>query len=227
MTKLLVGIPNGSGFFPALTVQALMSMRKPCPSMFVTVGRQRTDKARNYIVQKALESGCTHLLFIDDDNPPTEDTIEKFLEDDKDIVCSPILSRNPNKEGVHDLCIFDKFTVQEGDGKGITMYKSNNKIKDNALFRVDGCGMGCTMIKREVLEKLWKKYNGEPFAYGDSFYTKDPQKMNGQRRTMSEDMEFIERATNEGFEVWCDSRIKVPHIGSARVLLFNDSYIDE
>ena len=225
--RILIGIPNGSGTFPAMTVEALLKMRKPCPCMVQVVERQRTDKARNYIVKQALESGATHLLFIDDDNPPAEDTIEKFLEDDKDIICSPIPTRNPNESGVHDLCIFDSYTVTEGNGAGIKMYKNINKIDGSRghLFKVDGCGMGCTMIKRDVLEKLWKKYEGEPFAYGDTTYSRDPSNMNIQRRTMSEDMEFIERATEEGFEVWCDTRVVVPHIGAARVFKFNDSYI--
>lgn len=225
MNQILIGIPNGSGFFPAMTVEALLKLRKPCPCMFMTVERQRTDKARNYIVQRALESECTHLLFIDDDNPPTDDVLEKFLSADKDIVCSPIPSRNPNKDGFHDLCVFEKYTVSKGKGKGMNMYKPLNKV-ENGLFKIGGCGMGCTLIKRKVLEKLYKKYDGEPFAYGDTTYTTDPKKMNVQRRTMSEDMEFIERATNEGFEVWCDSRVRVPHIGSARVLQFNDSYLN-
>jgi len=226
--KIVIGIPNGSGLIPHETVSALLQLRKTCPTMFQTVVRQRTDKARNYIIKMALESGATHVLFVDDDNPPPVDTIEKFLEDDKDIVCSPIPTRNPNKHGFHDLCIFKAAEVKEGAGKGMKMYENINKIDSTKghLQKVDGCGMGCTMVKREVLEKLWKKYEGQPFEYGDTTYTTDPKKLNVQRRTMSEDMEFIERATEEGFEVWCDTRVRAPHIGSPRIFQFNDSYIE-
>jgi len=217
MNKVLIGIPNGSGFFPSMTVQALLQMHKPCSCMIQVVERQRTDAARNFIVKRALEGGATHLLFVDDDNPPPQDTIEKFLEDDKDIVCSPIPTRNPNKEGKHDLCIFKKQIVKKGVGKGISMYKNINKLPKKDLIQIEGCGMGCTMIKRKVLEKLWKKYEGKPFEYGDTTYTTDPKKMIKQRRTMSEDMEFIERATEEGFEVWCDTRVRAPHIGNSMV----------
>lgn len=225
--KILIGIPNGSGMLPHETVMALLQLRKPCPSMAMIIPRQRTDKCRNHIVQLALENGITHLLFVDDDNPPPVDTIEKFMEDDKDIVCSPIPTRNPDKDGNHTLCIFEKYQVEEGVAKGMNMYRPINKIDTSAghLVRVGGCGMGCTMIKRHVLETLWKKYEGEPFAYGDTTYTQDSSKMNVQRRTMSEDMEFIERATEEGFEVWCDTRIRAPHLGNARVYTFGDQYI--
>ena len=226
-TKVLIGIPNGSGTFPHETVMALMQMKKPVPCMASIIPRQRTDKARNGIVQMALESGATHLLFIDDDNPPPQDTIEKFLEDDKDIVCSPIPTRNPDKEGNHTLCIFEKYTVGDGVAKGMNMYSPINKldVSIGSLIRIGGCGMGCTMIKRNVLEVLWKKYEGEPFAYGDTTFTTDATNMNIQRRTMSEDMEFIERATEEGFEVWCDTRIRAPHLGNARIYVFGDNYI--
>jgi GT2 family glycosyltransferase len=46
---------------------------------------------------EAIQKGATHLLFLDDDNPVPPDTLIKLLEDDKDIVIAPILSRNPNK----------------------------------------------------------------------------------------------------------------------------------
>jgi len=227
-TKIVIGIPNGSGLFPAMTVEALLKMKKTVPCMVSIVERQRTDVARNAIVKMALEGGASHVLFVDDDNPPPEDTIEKFLQDDKDIVCSPIPTRNPNEQGAHDLCLFTAEEVKEGNGKGMTIYKNMNKLNTSGshLVKVDGCGMGCTLIKAEVLAKLFAKYEGKPFEYGDTTFTKDPKKLNVQRRTMSEDMEFIERATEEGFEVWCDTRVRAPHIGRAKVFQFNDSHIE-
>ena len=49
--------------------------------------------------------------------------------------------------------------IEEGNGKGVKTYKRMDKLKLNGspLVKIDGCGMGCTMIKIEVLEKLWKK----------------------------------------------------------------------
>ena len=153
----MLGLPTYSGQFPSETVRALLTMKKVCPTMVQMVDRQRIDKSRNYIVKQALESGATHLLFIDDDNPPAENTIERFFSVDKDIVCSPIPTRNPDEKGNHNLCIFSK---RIDDASGYTLYDNINKIdlSNGKIIKVDACGMGCTMIKREVLEKLWKKY---------------------------------------------------------------------
>ena len=226
--KILLGLPTGSGYFPHETVQALLRMRKPCPCFVQVVERQRIDKARNYMVKQALDSGSTHLLFIDDDNPVTPDTLEHFLQADKDIVCAPILSRNPNQKGIHELCVFRREKVKEGKGAGIWMYHSIEKLdlSGGHLVKVDGCGMGVTMIRRNVLESHWKKYEGEPFAFGDSTKVNDPNDMDkNQRRTMSEDVLFTERALDEGFEVWCDTRVRPAHLGAPRVYKFSDFYI--
>jgi len=222
--KLMIGLPNASGFFPKEVVESLLMLRKNVPTMVQIVERQRIDKARNYIAMQALNAGCTHLLFIDDDNPPPVDTIEKMLEDDKDIVCAPIPTRSPDEKGNYKLCIFTK--ENRDDLGGMTLYNNIEKVDttNGVVIKVEGCGMGCTMIKREVLEKLFKKYDGKPFEFGDKiFYSKDKKK--NQRRTMSEDMEFCERAMNEGYEIWCDTRLRPKHLSTPRYTQFSDHYI--
>jgi len=104
--KCLIGVPSGSGFMPTMMVQSLLQLHKPLPCAFLTVERQRVDKARNYFVQQALAGGFDYLMMIDDDNPIPPETLEKLLADDKDIVMATILSRNPDKNGKYNLCAF-------------------------------------------------------------------------------------------------------------------------
>ena len=224
----MVGLPCGFGYFPWETVQALLQMKKTMPCMMAVIPRQRVDKARNFLVQQALESGATYLLFIDDDNPPPADTMEHFSQsmsrDDVDIVCAPILSRNANKEGFRDLCMFKKNEVEEKGGINNYTFLKKIDVSSGHLVEVDGCGMGVTMIKRKVLEKLWKEHEGMPFEFGDSTLVYDKKDMNKQRRTMSEDMEFSERATNAGFRIWCDTRVRPVHLGDPKQFIFSDNY---
>lgn len=105
-TFVLIGMPNGAGQVPASMVTSLLHLRKPVPCAFMIVERQMIELARNGIAMEALRNNCTHLLLVDDDNPIPADTLEKLLESDKDIIVAPILSRNPNPEGKHDLCAF-------------------------------------------------------------------------------------------------------------------------
>lgn len=214
--KVLLGIPCGSGFIPASTVLALMQLQKPPETAALIIERLRTDKARNEIVKAALGSGMEYVFFIDDDNPPPPDSLKKMIAHDKDIVTCPILQR----DGENKICLFRKEIITEEKGKGIAFYHHLKKLDSSKgnLIKVDASGMGCVLIKRKVLEVLYKKYEGMPFEFSD--ITK-----NGQRRTMSEDVEFCERAVKEGFEIWADISIRPVHLGPAKQIIFTDSLL--
>lgn len=203
-------MPNGSGQVPAPMVASLLQLHKPEPCAFMIVERQMIEIARNGIVMEALKNNCTHVLMVDDDNPIPADTLEKFMEDDKDIVIAPILSRNPNKNGIHDLCAF---YMKEVDG--VKLYENIEQFRDDGyLHKIDGGGTGCILIKIEVLQKLNSIYKERIFERTRDVFPK-PITVDGKEyteRTMSEDVQFCERAIENGFEVWLDSRIKPLHI---------------
>ena len=157
MKSILIGMPCQSGVVPVSMLQSLLTLHKPYPCGFVVVERQRVDKARNHIAMECLRGGFDYLLFVDDDNPTPPDTLEKFIEDDKDIVMAPIVARNPTPEGKYNLCCFYSEEVDVW-GKPLRLYFPVEKFKeDGYLHAVDACGLGCTLIKRGVLEKLHQK----------------------------------------------------------------------
>lgn len=215
---ILIGMPNGSGQVPAIMVSSLLQLRKPVSCAFMIVERQMIETARNGIIMEALKNGVSHVLMVDDDNPIPPDTLEKLLEDDKDIVIAPILSRNPNKEGKHDLCAFYSFGVG-----GNRLYSNIEQFKDDGyLHKIDGGGTGCMLIKIEVLAKLFSIYKDRIFERTRTVFEK-PIEVNGNEyteRTMSEDVQFCERAIDAGFEVWLDSRIKPLHISGNRYVQY-------
>lgn len=207
-------MPSYGGLIPSITVQSLLQLHKPYPCAFMIVERQRIDRARNAILLEALKNNVDYLFFVDDDNPIPPDTLEKFIQDDKDIVSAPILGRNKDKEGEHPLCAFYKKEVK-ADGKKINLYYPIEKFKDKGhLHKVDATGTGCLLIKKRVIQKLFAKYQDRVFEFGDIKF-KQKITVDGKeydRRTMSEDCEFSERAINEGFEIWLDDRIQPFHI---------------
>ena len=219
--KVLIGIPNGSGVFPASTVRGLLELRKPVPCMISIVEKQMIEMARNGLVQQALASGVSHLLMVDDDNPIPPETLEILLTDDKDIVITPILSRNPNAQGVHDLCAFYQRTINI-DEKPIKLYEHIENFKDpSPLHRIDGGGTGCVLIKIDVLKKLFAKYKERVF---ERTYIKFPEtEIDGKTydsRSMSEDIQFCERAIEEGFEVWLDDRVRPLHLTAPKFVKY-------
>jgi hypothetical protein len=207
---ILIGMPCGSGSVPAPMVQSLLQLHKPLPCAFMIVERQMIDTARNGIVLETLQKGASYLLFLDDDNPVPPDTLEKMIEDDKDIVIAPILSRNADKNGERKLCAFYSMEID-----GNRVYENIKSFNgEGPLYKIDGGGTGCMLVKVEVLKKLYEIHHGHLFERTRDIFKK-PITFNGKEfteRTMSEDVLFCERAIDEGFEVWLDSRIRPLHI---------------
>jgi hypothetical protein len=216
MKKILIGMPSGSGQVPVSMVQSLLQLHKPYPCAFMSVERQRTDKARNAIALEALRNDFDYLFFVDDDNPIPEDTLDRFIEDDKDVVVAPILGRNPDKDGNYSLCAFYAEEVE-----GLRIYRNVGVFRDEGpLHKIDGAGTGAMLIKREVLVKLHEKYQDLMFEFGDIKLEK-PIIVDGnvyKRRTMSEDCEFSERAIDAGFEIWLDERVRPVHISGVKYI---------
>lgn len=209
--KVLIGIPTYSGLFPHQTVNSLLRLHKPKQTAVSILPRVRIDKARNQILQEGIKADVSHVLFIDDDNPVPANALMQMLEDDKDIVTTPILQRG----GQHKLCIFKSFMKKVGD-KEIKLYEHIRELDTSKdLVKVDACGMGCTLIKISVAKKLLNKYDGSPFEFTRT-------DVGDKQRTMSEDVEFCERAVNEGFEIWCDTRIRPAHIGDPQLFIYNE-----
>ncbi len=217
---ILIGVPNGSGSFPAVMVTSLLTLHKPVSTGFMIVERQMIEIARNGICQEALKVGATHVLMLDDDNPIPPDTLEKLLEDDKDIVIAPILSRNPSHDGRHALCAFYKREIE-----GVKLYDNVTVFKEKGdLHQIDAGGTGCMLIKIDVIKKLSEKFKGRIFERTHEIFDK-PITVDGKEytdRTMSEDCLFCERAVEEGFEVWLDSRVKPLHITGNKLIQWQE-----
>lgn len=209
--KVLIGMMSHSGLVPAITAMSLFNLQRPCPVGLLFALRYRTDHARNLIVREAIQKEWDYVLFIDDDNPVPKDSLVKLLEDDKDVVSVPILSRRADPKTGHWLCAFYGQYFNE-----LRFYFPIDKFREEGyLHKVDAVGMGCTLIKRNVLEALYQKYKDYVFEFTVTNLKEEIQledRLIGGRR-MSEDLEFSERARDAGFEIWLDTRIRPIHLG--------------
>lgn len=218
--KILIGIPCGSGTFPAYTVDGLFKLTRPCPTSLIIIERQSVDAARNYILELAVRMQVDYVFFADDDGVLPPDTLVKLVEDDKDIVGAPMMTRNVRENGQHALCVFEKFDFYIGDNRTINKYRSIQSFDASKghLHSVDAIGGACFLIKREAFEPLWVKHNGRPFEFLHEVFT---TKEHGTTvRTISEDMCFSERAKQEGFEIFVDTRIRPVHLGKPKFVRF-------
>lgn len=149
--------------------------------------------ARNILAQQALDSGATHLLWVDSDGAmetPTDpnDALKLLYQCDAPIAAC--LYRSKQKTGFN-YAAWKKF----GEGyTPITSWTGN-------WFTVDVTGMHFCLIKREVFESVKKPW----------FHWED-------ETAPSEDFYFWEKAREAGYEINIFSEVRLSHLGELKVL---------
>ena len=137
--------------------------------------------ARNSLACKAINDGYTHILFLDSDMVFDETVVEDLLFCGKDFVCGAFQGRRRP----YGSCIF-------------TSLRPVERVKHYGAepFRVEGCGMACTIISTEILKNVQEKF-GTTFMPTAEF---------------GEDLAFCWRAMQTGAEIWCDPSVRIGHI---------------
>lgn len=154
-------------------------------------------KSRDTLAERALEEGADYTLWLDSDMVFPSTLLIDLMEDmrDRDIVSGVChMRRAPFKP-----CIWKKLkrglTSEENEIEGYDDYPRDG------LFRLDGCGFACVMVRTEVLRTVIHRYH-EAFA-----------PLSG----LGEDLSFCTRARNCGYDIWCDPKIQIGHIGNTIV----------
>lgn len=182
--KVLIEIPH-TGMFPYQFVNAFplmiaTSMKSGIGIEYELRGHSLVYDAREQAAKYFLESDCDYMLFLDSDMVPPADMLIKLIQHDKPIVSALAFRRVPN----YEPCIFKN---------DMEFYLDYPK----GLIEVAGVGMACTLIKREVFEKVPQPWF-TPTAIG-------------------EDLSFCKRATDAGYKIFCDTNLICGHVGSYEV----------
>lgn len=144
--------------------------------------------ARNNLAQEAIDSDCTHILFLDDDMLFPMNTFSALLTADKDIVAANCVTKEwPPRTTANKI----------GGGKVFTRRSSEG------LEEVESVGTAVMMIKREVFEKLPKPW------FDNEWINVEENKFTG------EDRYFCYKAREHGFKVYIDHDLskEIKHIG--------------
>lgn len=206
---------------------------------FIMTNESLIQRARNYCVDKFLQSDCEHLLFIDADigfNPQDvfamahlQDTFEDF-----DVVCGPYQKKSIRWENV-------KKAVEQGyadsDANMLSHFVGDyvfnidsSTLKDggfklNEPVQVMESGTGFMMIRRSVFTKILE--NMPEILYTPDHLNSD--EFDGSRkigayfdclidpdtnRYLSEDFLFCKRVRDNGMKVWLFPWISLNHTGT-------------
>jgi hypothetical protein len=186
--RIYVAILNQGAIRPELANLLTAISHDPQYRLTITYPADRPiTNNRNRIVKDFLQSKASHLLMIDSDIVPHSTPLD-LVRHNKDVVGYPCPQW---RQGDIYWVAVDK--TAEG-------YKPIPPERRNGIRQVDAIGTGCIMIKRKVLETLTA-----PFI--------DTLNDDGTLQ-LGEDFSFCEKATEAGFEIWCDWRAPCSHFKS-------------
>ena len=207
--KLMIAIPCYDGKVNIRTAFAIAELVPKLDKMGVRLnlvhmsGCSIITKARNKLVRNFMESDCTDFLFVDADVVINTDAVTRLLalSSDKDVVAGSYPRR------AKDAKFFLDFYLDE-DGQ--------LEFDDHGLMRVESVSTGFMLVRRHVIEHMIEKHPEWQYAGdGDGEIEHaifDFMILNGQY--IGEDYAFCLRARQDGFKIYLDPMISLPHIGT-------------
>jgi hypothetical protein len=198
-------------------------------------------RARNYLVDEFLRSGCTHLLFIDSDIQYNPQDILALLALDRDIIGGPYPKKSINWPNIANAVTRNSVTdgqnvkLREGfnpnELDGVTGDFVFNPVPGTTSFKVTEpvevmeIGTGFMMVKKEVFEKFAEEYphlhykpdhvgqaNFDGSRYIHAYF--DTVIDPKSHRYLSEDYMFCQYAREIGMKVWLCPWMKTTHVGT-------------
>jgi hypothetical protein len=188
-----------------------------------------------------MESGSTHLLFIDSDIDFKSESIFKMISADKDVISVPYPLKTLNWEKGWEKIKEGKIK-NEYDLQYKALYQYPMKLpneKDitirNGVIEVTHSPTGCMLIKREVIEKMIKAYpekeiiqktiiNGK-MTNRPYFYNLFDTDFDSVKKTyLGEDFAFCKRWRDIGGKCHALITEKISHVGEHQ---YKASFLDE
>lgn len=194
--KTLIAIPC-LDMVPVDFMTSLINLRKPVGTSYAVQPNCMIYDSRNNLTAKALMNGYDRVLWLDSDMVFDADLLEKLSDDmddqGLDYVCGLFFKRHkPSGPCIYSRIVYEQ--TAEGIRSDAVPYEA---WPDKTTFEIRGSGFGAVLMKTELLRNVWEHY-GPPF---------DPMVQ------MGEDLSFCWRASQLGYRMWCDPRVKVGHIG--------------
>lgn len=161
-------------------------------------GTSRIATARNQVVQTFLEkTECEYLWMLDTDMTFEPDIVSRMVTfaEEADIPILGALTFLQQRDGVVHPVMFR--LTDSGELFSVTNYPRGDVIE------VAATGAACTLIRRDVLEKMAVECDGPHHWYEEQ--TRDGVEI-------GEDVAFCLKARDLGFRIFVDTRIKTGHL---------------
>lgn len=188
MTKVAIAVPTG-GSVKTLTFYSIVRMIKQTKHdwLLMTQTGCLIHKNREILVGRAIDEGCTHILFVDTDMSFEGDALDRLMAREKDIIgVASHLKKLPLT-----------YVLRNEDRNGNYVWE---EFPNEGLLKCAGVGTGFLLINLEVFKKI-----PHPWFFFESNDKGD--------LVCGEDMWFCELARKAGYEIWVDRNVEIKHIG--------------
>ena len=175
-------------------VRSLVSMRLAGNCEIALAISSLIYDARNHLAEKAVKGGFDRVLWLDSDMTFDRDIMERLaarLDEGRDFVSALYIKR---KEPIAP-CIYSAGDMDKPVNDTFDDYPQD------AIFEIAACGFGGVMMTTELLQAVGSRF-GFPFS---------PLPLAG------EDLSFCYRARALKRKLYCDSSIKMGHIGTTEI----------
>lgn len=182
---------------------SLLSMKRVGESKFTVVRSSLVYDARNLLASHALQEGYDRILWIDSDMlipPDMMEVLSADLDEGREYVSGIYFTRKSPVTPV----IFNKLVYELNEKNFEHDLQKFEDYPRNQIFPIVASGFGCVMMTTDLIRKVANKF-GYPFT---------------PLMGLGEDIAFCWRVNQLGVPMYCDSRVKVGHLGQA---LFNEN----
>jgi len=200
--RIFIGIPAYSSV-PGETLEDY------CRFMF-HIGRRNTEfdffvgiktkseqfRARNSLVEAALQVGADYLFMLDDDHV-IDWKGSQGPSDAYDIVKKLVAHKKPIVGALYYHRGGDCLSVLMKEGKDGGFYYMRDDEITGGLQEVAVQGGGCMLIDMNVFSRIRSPWFEPEFKYGT-------------------DVQICQKAREQGYTVWCDTSIVIGHVKSTR-----------
>ncbi|ABT14948.1 hypothetical protein NY2A_B549R [Paramecium bursaria Chlorella virus NY2A] len=206
-----------------IALQALCAQRGIQIYMDFVGNESLIERARNILVKRFLQSsGFTHFMFIDADIGFNPESVIRLLEFDKDVTSAVYPKKSINWEHVKQKIAAESQEDIRQMGLDFNINLTTPQSPINGFVKVLDVATGFLMMKREVLERMYKHYEKELYAVNDiqgqdvKDYIAifacmiDPE----TKRFLSEDYAFCRRYQQMGGDIFADISTPLSHSGT-------------
>lgn len=186
--KVMLGVPSAGFIRNSLFLDYYGQLEKPAGTLITSSHGASPANGRNGMIKMALEQNCTHILFMDDDMAPEQDSLMRLLKHDLDIVGALYLMRNYP----HFPLAFDE-AWEDGQNRHMLLTPDTK-----GLVEVTNTGLGFCLIKTDVFRKMEGPYW---IRLGEI-----------QPDGWCDDIGFFNRVRQAGFKIFVDTDCKVGHL---------------